>query len=196
MNKSNAWIPGVFLGVAVVVAAMVAFRTGWPALKFTSISAGDLAGKLGILVLFSLIIERTLDVFLTLWRAPGSESFEAEIRQLEKDLKNRAKKAAAEDALPAKRQEFLDYKAVTQRYALPFGVVLGLLVAAFGVRALSQFLEVTPENGPDASQMKWFSFIDIMFTGALLAGGSEPLHRLMNLYRKFMDSTTTRASKP
>ena len=196
MKKSKAWIPGVFLGAAVVVAAVVAFRTGWPALRFTSISAGDLAGKLGILVLFSLIIERMLDVFLTLWLAPGSESLDAEIRQLEMDLKNRAKKAAAEDALPKKRQEFLDYKAVTQRYALPFGVVLGLLVAAFGVRALSQFLEVTPDGSVTARQMKWFSFIDIMFTGALLAGGSEPLHRLMTLYRKFMDSTTTKASKP
>ncbi len=196
MNKSNAWIPGVFLGAAVVVAAVVAFRRDWPALTFTSVSAGDLAGKLGILVLFSLIIERTLDVFLTLWRAPGSESLEAQIRQLEKDLKDRAKKAAAEDALPKKRQEFLDYKAVTQRYALPFGAVLGLLVATFGVRALSQFLEIPPEAGPDAGQLKWFSFLDILFTGALLAGGSDPLHRLMNLYRKFMDSTTAKASSP
>jgi hypothetical protein len=99
---------------------------------------------------------------------------------LEKNLEDAAKMPEAERQLPEKRTELLNYKATTQRYALPFGLMLGLLIAAFGIRALSQFVDAAGKESNPA-ELAWFQIADITFTGALLAGGSDPIHRVMNL---------------
>jgi len=33
-----------------------------------------------------------------------------------------------------------------------------------------------------------------VFTGALLAGGADPIHKLLDLYRKTVESTSDRAT--
>jgi hypothetical protein len=74
---------------------------------------------------------------------------------------------------------------------MPVGFAFGLLVSGLGVRALSQFVDLTAITG---DQVWWFRFGDIVFTGALLAGGADPIHKLLDLYRKFVESSAARAA--
>jgi hypothetical protein len=36
--------------------------------------------------------------------------------------------------------------------------------------------------------------MDIVFSGALLAGGADPIHKLLDLYRKFVESSAAKAA--
>jgi hypothetical protein len=179
------WIPIV---VALIVGGSVAM---WPPLKFVNLGGADFASRLSILVFFSLLIERTVEIVMSIWRSEESNNREAEVQRLV------ASKAAADDpALIAAQAKLIQYKADTIRWTMPIGFALGLFVSALGVRILSQFLDVTTAvaGTPLKGQDWWFNMGDILFTGALLAGGADPIHKLLDLYRKFVESSAAKAA--
>jgi hypothetical protein len=45
-----------------------------------------------------------------------------------------------------------------------------------------------------ASQVWSFHVSDIVLTAALLAGGADPIHKLMDAFRKFMEASSAKAS--
>ena len=65
------------------------------------------------------------------------------------------------------------------------GVALGVgvVVSMIGFRALSA-LVVAPDPPP-----VYLGAVDILLTGALLAGGSDGLHKLVEVYRNQMDKS-------
>ncbi len=77
---------------------------------------------------------------------------------------------------------------------MPVGFALGLVVGALGVRAPSQFVAPAFLDAIHATQRWWFNMMDIVFSGALLAGGADPIHKLLDLYRKFVESSAARAA--
>ena len=56
------------------------------------------------------------------------------------------------------------------------GMALGVLAALVGVRALGPFIEVGEFQG---TQGQWFAGVDVLITGALLAGGADGLHTIV-----------------
>jgi hypothetical protein len=179
------WIPIVF---ALIVGGSVAM---WPPLKFVNLGGADLASKLSVLLFFSLLIERTVEIMMSIWRSEGSNKLEAEFQRLV------AAKILADDTkLQEAQAKLIEYKAETIQWTMPIGFALGLLVSALGVRALSQFIDPTAVGmgAPFESQRWWFNLIDILFTGALLAGGADPIHKLLDLYRKFVEASASKAA--
>jgi hypothetical protein len=49
-------------------------------------------------------------------------------------------------------------------------------------------------RAPDAMQFWWFHLTDIALIAVLLAGGADPVHKLMNGFRKFMEASSARFS--
>src|SRR5262249_21251171 len=92
--------------------------------------------------------------------------------------------------------DLIQYKAETLRWTMPISFALGLLISAFGIRALSQFIDptTTGTNALSEAQRLWFNMTDILFSGALLAGGADPIHKLLDLYRKFVESSAAKAA--
>jgi len=74
------------------------------------------------------------------------------------------------------------YGAETKEVALIVGFAFGLLTSFAGVRALHALL---PDNSATG---RTFNFVDIVVTGAMLAGGSEGIHRLANVFTDFTDT--------
>jgi len=186
MKKALPWI----LIVAALVVAMAA--ASWPELRFAKLDAGDFGSRFGGLLLFSLMIERTVEVFLTIWRGEESNKKEAEVQRLVS-----TGMPPTDPTLKTAQNNLLEYKAETLRWALPSGLTLGLVIAAFGVRVLDQFIALPTAGAPDRpseKQIWWFHVADIVLTGALLAGGADPIHKLMDAFRKFMEASAARAS--
>lgn len=179
------WIPIV---VALIVGASVAM---WPPLKFVNLSGADFASRFSALVFFSLLIERTVEIIMSIWRSEEANNHEAAVQRL-----IASNTAATDPALIKAQTSLIKYKAETMQWTMPTGFALGLLVSAFGVRALSQFIDPTATGvgAPLEEQRWWFNMIDILFTGALLAGGADPIHKLLDLYRKFVEASAARAS--
>ena len=159
-----------------------------------------LFGKvIGSLFLISAIMERVLDVFLTFSHGEEADATNSALVQAEKEVQA-AKTALAEapthqasidgfaraqtrrdEAQTARRNQ----RTRTRRSALPSAIVLGVLISAIGFRALSSLVTV-PTPGADDSwwvQGNLFHAFDIILTGAVLAGGSDGLHKIMEVYR-------------
>ena len=56
------------------------------------------------------------------------------------------------------------------------------ILAALGLKA------------PDTDRHWSFQVSDIVLTAAMLAGGADPMHKLMHAFRKFMEASSARAS--
>jgi hypothetical protein len=47
-----------------------------------------------------------------------------------------------------------------------------------------------------ATDRHWsFQVSDIVLTAAMLAGGTDPIHKLMDAFRKFMETSSAKASE-
>jgi len=174
--------------IAIIVGAAVAT---WPPLKFVNLSGADFASRFSVLVFFSLLIERTVEILMSIWRSKEANTREATVKRLiDSNI------SPADQSLIDAKTSLIEYKAETIQWTMPVGFAIGLLVSAFGVRALSQFVDLTAMGAGalNEAQRLWFNRIDILFTGALLAGGADPIHKILDLYRKFIESSAAKAA--
>jgi hypothetical protein len=179
------WLPimlGLIIGVSIAV---------WPPLKFVNLGGADFASRFSVLVFFSLLIERTVEILMSIWRSEKANKLEAAVQRL-----IASGIATTDPKLIEAQNSLISYKAETMQWTMPVGFALGLLVSAAGVRALSQFIDLTATGigAPSEWQRWWFNLGDIVFTGALLAGGADPIHKLLDLYRKFVESSAAKAA--
>lgn len=183
-----AFLP-LLLGLG--LACLGARWQGYPCIQITTI--GDLFARLSPLVFFALLIERTVEVVMSVWRSQKSIQLVSEVQRL------RSESAPAEPSsneLKQAEQNLNDFRAGTLRWTIPIGWGLGMALAAIGVRALSPFIDPAALSG-DAStdgHLWWFNACDIVFTGALLAGGADPIHKLLDLYRKVVEASSAKAA--
>jgi hypothetical protein len=174
----------MFLGVVVVV-GLALLAGAWPDLTFTSIPVGDLPSRFAGLLFFALLIERAVEVVLSIPRAEQSNKLHAKVQQLVA-----AKKAADDTDLVAAQQQLIEYRADTLQIAIPLSLFFGLIVASLGVRLMGQFV-VTTGLGP--TQTRAFHAADIILTATLLCGGADPIHKVLDTFRKFMESSSAKA---
>jgi hypothetical protein len=179
-----------FLPILVAV-AIGAFIATWPPLKFVNLGGADFASRFSALVFFSLLIERTVEILMSIWRSEEANKREAAVQRLVA-----AKTPSTDAALIVAQTNLIQYKAETLQWTMPVGFALGLLISGFGVRALSQFIDPASIGTAAATEAQrwWFNMSDILFTGALLAGGADPIHKLLDLYRKFVESSAAKAA--
>jgi len=187
-----------------------AYWQGYPSLQ---VGLLELFGLISPLVFFSLLIERTVEMLVSPWRSNQSyecltaqqqarrvlEQARADLESCQVDADKPRLQGVVETALANFAKATSDrkrFQAMTLQWTFSLGWGLGMLLAAFGVRALSLFIEPSALAG-DAStdrHLWWFNACDIVFTGALLAGGADPIHKLLDLYRKTVESTSDRAT--
>ena len=191
-QRSGSSVQVVLLAI-VIVAAVVGGIWSIQAIQF-SVTASEFLDKMLPLLLVSLLIERTLEVFIATWRGPATDARDAAVQ--------RALQAAQAPnvAPPAKPlQEEIDrdkYRADTRRIALTAGVCLGVVVSAVGIRALGQFampgaLDALRSSHP--TQASVFTALDIVLTGAVVGGGSDGLHKIISAFTSVADATTEKA---
>lgn len=158
-------------------------------IRFWPFSAAEFAQLIAPLFLVALFIERTMEVFLTVWRGPGSAKCGREISTL------KAAKAPVKD-IEGARDKLSGYKSQTQRIAFLSSLTLGIVVSALGIRALEMFIDPTAFKGPDGvttTQVRLFNSMDVVLTGALLGGGSDALHKLITVFTNFMETSSKKA---
>ncbi len=158
----------------------------WPPLKFVNFGGADFASRFSVIAFFSLVIERTVEILMSIWRSEEANKREAAVQRLVA-----SNTAATDPTLIAAQASLIEFKAETLQWTMPIGFALGLVVSALGVRVLSQFIDPTAAG---ERQLWWFNMGDILFTGALLAGGADPIHKLLDLYRKFVESSAAKAA--
>lgn len=184
MDKLKYLILVVAIGVGV---ALYLWQPG--VIHFKDYSRAEFVQELTPLVLVALFIERSLEVFLTVWRGGKEATLQSAVDKATAlpvaDTTKVEKVQQAKDALT-------NYRFVTQKIAMPSALVLGLLISAFGVRGLGNFAEL--DKLADHSTQKFlFNFADVLFTGSLVGGGSDFMHKVITTFTDLMDATSQKA---
>lgn len=97
-----------------------------------------------------------------------------------------AAKAAAE-AVGDAHQSLAEVEAKKKRLRLVIGCLFGIAISAVGIRTLAGLVVAEDHSA-------WFNLVDIILTGALLAGGSEGMAKVAELIRTAIDGTSARMS--
>lgn len=194
----------VFLAAIVIVVGICILKSVVPeALPLKDLSAQAFTGLIAWLVAVALFVERAVEVVVMVFRDYGADLLQAteDSATAANTSANKALAASPTDAglksVADKTRTALDdahrdnviYRAKTKEIALSVGFVFGAMVSVAGVRSLHGLLiDGTTTNG-------WFNFVDIIVTSAMLAGGSEGIHRIANAFTSFMDNLSSRADQ-
>jgi hypothetical protein len=177
----SKWTYVIFIAVAGAGIAIL-LRPVSP-IHFKSFSAAEFTQQLTPLFLVSLLIERSLEVFLTTVRAPEAARLQMAVDKASAMAQNDAGRAAA---LQTAQSNLTDYKSGTQQMAMPIGMVLGILICVLGIRCLGNFVDyATLADHP--RQKAWFTAMDVLLTGALVGGGADFVHQFISSITNFLN---------
>jgi hypothetical protein len=191
-------LPAVLTGVVLLAVIFIRFP-----ICFKDFSFSDFTQLVGKLLLIAVFLERSLDVFLTTFRAHGSEELQREIRRIKTDLSkfiekngnvSAAKRVSYDGKLEIERQKLAAFKSKTRIIALWSGFTVGIILGCIGVRSLDCLLDKEVFSGLPVFQQKAFQFIDILLTGGVLAGGSDSIHKIFDVYTTYMHTSSSKAA--
>jgi hypothetical protein len=184
------------------------FKEGFGPTEATQLFSG--------LFLIALILERALEVFIATWRGPeGSVLQDAVTREKttlvrlkEENILLATSGTAAQkkakageidttvESLDSAEDKLQPYKAETKRIALAAALTMGLLISIVGVRSLEGMVTKDSLDDFEGFQATLFALLDIFLTGALLAGGSEGIHKITQAFTDFFEASSKKAKSP
>ena len=180
----------IFAVAVILVIVVLVVVYNFDAIPFKDEFLSNIGNLLALLFFASLLLERALDVLLTITRAPHSEQLDeviADFRYLlqQKDIPPEEKQKTLE-SLRTKRDEKRDWRNGTRNISMWLGLILGVVIAAVGIRTLGSIIDMSAI--PNKAQHDAFAVVDVLLTGGLLAGGSDGIHKIAELYRNFFES--------
>ncbi len=166
-------------------------------LAFRDFGTTDILQLLSGLFVVSLLLERSLEVFVTTWRGPGTAELDLKVGKHRTELEEIRKVAGSNVAdaaagLERAEEERTKYKSDTQRAALWTGLTFGLLVSAVGVRSLQTLVDGASLTKASHVQVIGFHLMDVLLTGGLIAGGSEGIHKITQVFTNYMEISAKR----
>jgi hypothetical protein len=166
--------------------------------------ATSFTALLAWLVIVALFVERAVEVIVMVVRDYKAESLDHQEQLAVGTLTDAtaycsmagvdpvAAKAAVDQkrqALAVVREQIVDYRAGTKQLAMFIGFTVGVLLSFAGVHALNGILAKDVVAGP------LFKTLDVLVTGAVIAGGSEGIHRMANAFTSTMDGLSARGDQ-
>ncbi|MGD0162319.1 MAG: hypothetical protein ABSB39_07590 [Candidatus Sulfotelmatobacter sp.] len=190
--KSN-W--ALLLSGVIVLAGVIIFRLwiNWDGVKLT-VKVEDLAGLLAPLAFAATVIERGVEILISPWRDAGASKLQKAVEAIKARPADPA--TAQQNALDLKAaSDALDeYRGVTQQYAFAVSLTLALLVSIAGVRALGPFLDKDFKFAIDKQRL-FFGSVDVILSTAMLAGGADGVHSVVNAVTSFFNTTADKSKQ-
>lgn len=187
----------MFVSGALALLGLIVFRVflNWDALGLT-VKLADLSGFLAPLAFAAAVIERAVEILVSPWRDAQASKLEKAAAAIQArpadpaaNAQNAADLKAASDALD-------EYRGNTQRYAFAVSLTLSVLVSIAGVRALGPFVDASKLKDPaftHGAQYLFFLFVDVALSAALLAGGADGIHSVVNAVTSFFEGAANRS---
>lgn len=175
------------IGLLAVAGLLILFNKlpDYPVLtEFRAEALQAIPNVMAPLVLLALFIERGVEVILAAWRAGGTSQREGEMEMA-------MDRGAVDDQWRAK-SDLESYRADTQRLAFALGFIISLLISMMGVRAIEMLVGPDVLGSASPEQRILFVRVDIFVTSLLLTGGAEGIHKVVNAFTTFLDSTQER----
>ena len=178
---------GAIVFLVIIVALVITFSGSAPGVvAFKSITRDSVLGVLTWLFIVALFIERAVEVIVSTIRDAGADALQHEVEAAQDKIDAQTKVTPASlpylDPLHAAQKRLLEYRSATKELAMCISFVISIFVSVAGVRSFGSIVEAVPPAN-------WvFPAADIIVTGAVLAGGSDAIHQMMNVIMNFFDN--------
>ncbi len=147
---------------------------------FWQLNAYDVTVLFGLLSLVALVIERSVEVIMAAWRGPQKKTLENAIIAAMNLL---PKSQVDLDKAKADKEQF---SAETRSLTLLTSLVLGILVGVLGLRVLQPLVDPVVFKSMSTTQISFFTAVDAFLTGALLGGGADGIHNILDTFLKWV----------
>ncbi len=185
MNAKRILAVAIILVIVVLVVVL-----NFEPIPFKDEFLSNIGNLLALLFFASLLLERAMDVLLTITRAPKSEQLDELINNFKFVLQHKAmppeQEVETRKQLADIQEEKRNWRNNTRNISMWLGLVLGVIVAAVGIRTLGSIIDMGAIT--NKIQLSAFAIVDVLLTGGLLAGGSDGIHKIAELYRNFFES--------
>jgi hypothetical protein len=188
MESNTPKAPIVASVIAVIAIGAFASVLRWGGLAF-SIKPPKLMNVLSPLILTAGFIERAVEVIVSPWRDAG-----ANIRSAALEVA-KAAVPPVEDKVKGATDALQLYKGTTQQYAFVASFTLGLAAAIVGLRVLSPLLDWSKSVCASAVQLGSFVVVDVVLSAALLSGGADGIHSVVQAFTGFFDATAKKTQQ-
>lgn len=111
-------------------------------------------------------------------------------KKIDKQLEEKFKEKF--DQLGEAEKELALYRINTKLKTVPCGLFLGILVSALGFRTLQPLLDPSAVAELSRFHATFLRTTDVMLTGGLIGGGSDGIHKVIQAFVDFMESTSKR----
>lgn len=172
----------VYVMVSIVVTLLIVILAGVldsEAIAFWELTAEDISFLLLKLAVVALFIERAVEVIMTAWRGNMKAGKENAL------AKERNAADPSQEAIDVAQAAVNCFTAETKALALLTALGLGILAAAIGLRVLSPMVDQAALNEASDLQKSVFYAIDTFVTGALLGGGADGIHGMVDTVLKW-----------
>ncbi|MGB9457104.1 MAG: hypothetical protein WCB12_13740 [Bryobacteraceae bacterium] len=187
----------LFVSAALALLGATVFRVflNWDALGLT-VKLTDLSGLLAPLAFAAAVIERAVEILVSPWRDAEASTLENAMAAIKARPADPAANAQNAAELKAASNALDEYRGNTQRYAFAVSLTLSVLVSIAGVRALGPFVDANKLKDPvftHGAQYLFFLCVDVVLSAALLAGGADGIHSVVNAVTSFFDGVTSKS---
>ena len=183
-----------WVAVSIAVTALILLLVVWtgPAgIPFMSFDVDHVVRLLTSAILLSLFIERTVLVMLLAWkgraRAELARNMEfAEQRKLAEFGDDQ--KVKADPEVQGVKRAYDVHRAESRQVSTLLCFGLGVIVSALGIRLVEPLLDPRMVAEWNHLQYRLFSVVDVFITGALLGGGANGLHSILDWFQSAVDT--------
>ncbi len=178
--------------LAIIGALVIVVSGNTPGIvTFKPITRDSVLGVLTWLFIVALFIERAVEVIVSTLRDAKADLLQQDVNTAKDKINAQAKVTPGSlpylDPLHAAQTSLLQYRAETKELAMCISFIISIFVSLAGVRAFGSIVETVPPSN-------WmFPAADIIVTGAVLAGGTDAIHQMMNVIMNFFDNAATKA---
>lgn len=195
MSKNNRFshVKEVILVISLLIAAFaLLYYTNATSISFKPFIESNAMAIITSMFVMAVFMERSIEAILIPIRAPDRQKIEQELSE----LKRTAEADNNKQDIQKKEWDLVRYKLGTAKraYWLSFG--FGLVISIVGIRTLSGL--VNPDDLKALSDLHrtFFSFVDIVLTGGVIAGGSAAIDKIGRAISKFFELRSAVDEKP
>lgn len=163
-----------------------------------SVKLADLVGLLAPVAFAAAVIERAVEVLVSPWRDAEANKLEKAVAAIKARPNDPSTTSQNAKDLEVATGTLEDYRGQTQRFAFSVSFTLSMLASIAGVRVLWPFINVLKfgdGNVTPHAQQIFFLCVDVTLSAALLAGGADGIHSVVNAVTTFFDASADRAKR-
>lgn len=151
------------------------YYTNAAGIAFKPFTESEVLSIITSMFVVAVFMERSIEAILTPIRAPDRQKIEKELEDLKAAAESDADKKQEQTA---KEHELRMYRLRTAQSAYWLSFIFGLIISVAGIRTLAGLVNADALKALGVVHHNLFSFVDIILTSGVIAGGSAAIDKI------------------